>query len=134
MAQKPKGAGSSLKELIPLHTAAALAYQRVYGDAHRSASGLSNDHVHNVMAHVLAAFGTVYVLDAAKAEIAALDPKALDAGVFRDGGERLFFHDGRPQLTRLAVKNHDLQKTIYVLIQIKAPFDEIPVPEELRRG
>ena len=120
------------KDLIPLRAAAALAYERVYGDIHRSAAALPNHHIQNVMAHALAVAAVVYTFNPERTAIQALDEKDLRAGIFRDGAERLFFYDGRPQLTRLAVKTADLRKAVRLLQELKTPFEELPVPEELR--
>jgi len=120
------------KDLIPLQAAAALAYERVYGQAHRSASALSNHLIQNVMAHALAALAVVYTFNRDRTAIQALDENDLRTGVFRDGAERLFFYDGRPQLTRLAMKSTELQKAVRRLQEFKTPFEELPVPEELR--
>jgi hypothetical protein len=119
-------------DLIPLQAAAALAYERVYGQAHRSATAFTNHHVQNVMAHALAVVAAVYTFNPDRTAIRALDENDLRAGVFRDGAERLFYRDGRPQLIRLAIRSADLQKVVRSLRELKTPFEELPVPAELR--
>lgn len=120
------------RDLIPLQAAAALAYERVYGQAHRSASAFTNHHVQNVMAHALAVAAAVYTFNPDRTAIRALDENDLRAGVFRDGAERLFYRDGRPQLIRLAMRSADLQKVVRSLQELKTPFEELPVPDEVR--
>jgi hypothetical protein len=128
----PKELAALRKDVIPLDAAAALAYERIYGNAHRSEHAFPNEHVRNVMAHALAVFGPLYTFNEDKTSFTELDEHTLRTGVFRDGATRLFFQDGRPELTRLAIRSGDLQKAIKVLVEIGLTFEDIPVPTELR--
>jgi hypothetical protein len=120
------------RDLLPIEAAAALAYEQVYDAQHRNEHNFTNDHIKNVMAHALAMLGAIYTVDSDKTKITKLQTGDLATGVFRDGARRLFFYDGRPELTRIVIKSRDLARAIEQLIELHTAFAILPVPAELR--
>ena len=114
------------KDLISLEAGAALAYERVYGQAHRDRTKLSNAEAREAIAYGLADLVTLYSHDAEKTTISALKRADMAGGEFRDGAQRLFFPDGRPQITRLAVRTSDLRPAIESLQTRQVAFDALP--------
>jgi hypothetical protein len=120
------------RDLLPIEAAAALAYEQVYDAQHRREHDFTSDHIKNVMAHALAMLGAIYTFDSATTKITKLQSGDLVTGVFREGARRLFFYDGRPELTRISIKSLDLSRAIQQLIELHMPFESLPVPAELR--
>lgn len=114
------------KDLIALEAAAALAYERVFGESHCATARVRNEPARNAVAHALIDLATIYTHDASRSTITALKRDDVVGGEFRDGARRLFFPDGRPQITPLAIRSSALRQAVEAMRAMRLSFDAIP--------
>jgi hypothetical protein len=99
------------KDLIALDCAAALAYERLFGQKHRDEYGLRPRESGNALASALAARLPVYTHNEQLTEFRRFDPPELQGASFNRGGREVRLPDGRA-LVRLVVRLSDLQQAI----------------------
>ena len=99
------------KDLIALNCAAALAYERLFGQKHRNEFGLTPRESGNAVASAIAARVPVYTHNEQLTEFNRFDPPELQGASFDRGGREARLRDGRA-LVRLVVRLSDLQNAI----------------------
>jgi hypothetical protein len=99
------------KDLIALDCAAALAYERLFGQKHRDEFGLRPRESGNALASALASRLPIYAHNEQLTEFKRFDPPELQGVLFNRGGRELRFPDGRA-LERLVVRLSDLRAAI----------------------
>jgi hypothetical protein len=99
------------KDLIALDCAAALAYERLFGQQHRNEFGLRPRESGNALASALAARLPVYTHNEALTEFRRFDPPELQGALFDRGGREMRLADGRA-VVRLVIRLSDLQDAI----------------------
>jgi hypothetical protein len=98
---------------MPLELAARAIYRRVYEDKHRKAGlACSPEHL-NGIAYALAALQPLYVVEETVRPIGKED---VLKGLFRDGGRRMIFLDGRAPIERLSVSAAKLDDVVRALL------------------
>lgn len=99
------------RDLIALDCAAALAYERLFGQRHREKFGLTPQESGNALASALAACVSIYTHDEYLTAFTRLEPSELQHAIFRRGGREARFPDGLA-LGHLAVRLSDLKEAI----------------------
>ena len=101
----------SVHDLIPFELALLLVFRRVYVEPVVPRADLSG------LANVVSSLVPVYIY--AGGVVRLLRTEELKGGLFAEGGRRLYFLDGRPELRDLAVTNEVFPAAIAALVAVK---------------
>jgi hypothetical protein len=116
--QKEHATAELLKELVPMPTAATLAFLRTTG-----ATGKVSESQMIAMAAELSRLITLYSVSESPKSVTALGPDDTQGGRFKQAGKVVEFADGR-RITGLAVTRTSLNAAIEALTRGKAPKDK----------
>jgi hypothetical protein len=96
-------------DLIPLELAVRTIYARVYEAQHRKAGLICGPEQLDGIAHEMAALVPVFAYGKNPASIRKLSEQELQKGMFKEGGRRMIFLDGRAPIQSLAVSADALE-------------------------
>lgn len=100
-------------DLMPLELAVRAIYRRVYEEKHRKAGlACSPEHL-NGIAYALAALQPLFI---GEESVRPIGKDEVLKGLFRDGGRRMIFLDGRDPIERIAVSAAKLEDVVRALI------------------
>jgi hypothetical protein len=97
-------------ELMPLDMAVSTVFRRVYSERFLVGCGRGDGHLDG-LAYMMASLVPVWVYKQDGSGIRILTKGELAAGLFKGGAKEMYFLDGRPTLTALAVSVHAIEAT-----------------------
>ena len=108
----------SIHDLIPFDLALNLIYRRIYLERMNIAV-LGNAHIDG-LAHLVSAIVPLYIYTADRGAVRKAGAEELKGGLFSAGGKRLYFLDGRAEVTNLAVTS-DATTTAITALKMSLP-------------
>jgi hypothetical protein len=108
-------------QLLALPAAVALAYAKLYAiDADASTSKTIGQDL-NAIGDIIMTMVELYTFSPTGGEVRKLSANEVNGGTFANRARELNFPDGRPTLTRLAVRTDEFNKALEYLQASKTP-------------